>query len=183
VIKNTSKAAELPKKGGQKPEHMTSLRGDMLVSKDHPRIRLRGRLDGLQARILEAQILFRRLGQEKAVSDLGEVLGVVRAILRCEVLDEPLEQFLLLGMDEEEIRARSHRPKDYYGLQHFFASVDDGEAVITLNSLRTLVREAELAFYDAFKHEDGRADLALALNRLSSVFYVMMFKAKTGEYS
>ena len=47
------------------------------------------------------------------------------------------------------------------------------------------MREVEIAAYTAFKDENGvptRGDIARALNRLSSLFYVMMFRAKTGEY-
>jgi ethanolamine utilization cobalamin adenosyltransferase len=43
----------------------------------------------------------------------------------------------------------------------------------------------ELIAYDAFKGQDGvpnRGDIILALNRLSSLFYVMMFRALTKEY-
>jgi ethanolamine utilization cobalamin adenosyltransferase len=92
---------------------------------------------------------------------------------------------LLFGMDEAELRSRSHTPKKYYGIQHFFASVEDGEAVVLLNCLRAEAREVELVAYEAFKTEDGepkRPDIIRALNRLSSAYYIMMFKAKTKEY-
>jgi ethanolamine utilization cobalamin adenosyltransferase len=175
--------------GGQletKPEHMTALRGDLLVMKDHPAIALRGQLDSLEAAILEAQVVFRRLGLEPGVAELGQVLRYVKNLLRAEVLEEPLGQISLFGWDDAELRARSHRPQDYYGLPHFATSVDDGEAVVRLNSLRTQAREVELAAYNAFKRSDGRPpereDLILALNRLSSAFYLMMFKAKAKEY-
>lgn len=169
----------------EKPEHMTALRGNLLVFKDHKVIRLRGLLDSLEGKMLEVQFQFRRMGLEKGVTDLGEVLAWAKNILRCEVLCEPLEQVFLFGMDEEELRSRSHTPKKYYGLPHFAASIEDGEAVILLNMLRTYSREVELAAYEAFKKENGepeRADIIQALNRMSSVFYVMMFKAKAGEY-
>lgn len=35
---------------GEKPEHMTHLRGNLLVPKTHPRIAFRGQLDSLQGR-------------------------------------------------------------------------------------------------------------------------------------
>lgn len=41
---------------GEKPEHMTHLRGNLLVPKTHPRIAFRGQLVSLQAEI----IAFRR---------------------------------------------------------------------------------------------------------------------------
>ena len=169
----------------EKPEHLTALRGTTLVPKDHRIIKLRGRFDSLEAKILETQLAFRRLGIEKGIADLADTLAFVRELLRCEVLDQPLGPMLLFGMDEAEIRSRSHAPKKFYGIPHFFASVDDGEAVVLLNSLRTAVRETEIAAYEAFKTEGGeplREDIGRALNRLSSAFYVMMFRAKTKEY-
>lgn len=170
----------------KKPEHMTALHGNVLVNKDHPRIAFRGKIDSLQASITWTQLAFQRLGLTKGVAALGEVLRYVQDILRCEVLDQPLEEMRLFGLSEAELQSRSHTPKKYYGLPHFAASVSDGEAVILLNLLRTAVREAELIAYSAFRQKDGtpeREDIIRALNRLSSVFYVMMFEAKTGGYA
>ena len=170
----------------EKPEHMTAVRGMTLVFKDHPVIALRGKIDSLESRIIEAQLALRKGGMEKCVADLSEVLLYVRKILRAEVADEPLEPLVLLGMDDMEIRARSHKPKQYYGIGHFTPSVDDGEAAVLLNGLRSTVREVEIAAYTAFRDETGvptRGDIVRALNRLSSLFYVMMFRAKTGEYT
>jgi len=169
----------------EKPEHMTAIRGPKLVNKDHPIIRFRGRIDSLEARILEVQLALQKIGMKKAIADLEEVLAYIRDILRCEVLNKDLEDRILLGMDSGEIRAHSHTPKKYYGLNHFAAGLEHGEAVILFNSLRALVREAELAAYDAFKDEYGvpsRPDLLKGLNRLSSLFYVMMFKTLAKEY-
>lgn len=169
----------------EKPEHLTALRGAVLVEKGHRVIRLRGRLDSLEAKIIEGQLRFEKLGLAKAAADLGETLDYVRQIMRAEVLSEDLPPQLLFGMDEAEIRSRSHTPKKYYNIPHFFASAQDGEAVVFLNLLRAETREVELAAYEAFKTESGepeRPDVIRALNRLSSAYYVMMFKAKTKEY-
>ncbi|MCL1840517.1 MAG: hypothetical protein FWF75_02045 [Propionibacteriaceae bacterium] len=169
-----------------KPEHLTALRGNLLVPKNHPQIRFRGQLDALESDILVAQVAFQRLGLAKGVADLGEVLRYVKQVLRAEVLDVPFDQVSLFGLDDEELRHRSHYPKQYYGITHFAASVEDGEAVVLLNQLRTTVRTVELAAYDAFATggtaEPRRIDLIRALNRLSSALYLMMFKAKTKEY-
>lgn len=169
----------------EKPEHMTAVRGTTLVFKDHPVIVLRGKIDSFESKIIGAQLALRKSGMEKCVADLGEVLTYVRTLLRAEVTEEALAPMVLLGMDDMEIRARSHKPKQYYGVGHFMPSVDDGEAVVLLNELRSAVREVEIAAYTAFKDVEGvptRNDIARALNRLSSLFYVMMFRAKTGEY-
>ena len=170
-----------------KPEHLCALRGNLLVPKGHPQIRFRGRLDSLEADLLVAEVAFARLGLAKGVAELEEVLRYVKQILRCEVLDTPFEQVRLFGLDDEAIRAHSHHPQQYYGIVHFAPSVDDGEAVVLLNQLRTRAREVELAAYDAFAvggtQEPTRIDLIRALNRLSSGFYLMMLKAKTGGYA
>ncbi len=60
-----------------------------------------------------------------------------------------------------------------------------GPVVVALNALRAQSREVEISAYKAFKNDEGeptRADLALALNRLSSCFYIMMCKYMAGKY-
>jgi ethanolamine utilization cobalamin adenosyltransferase len=169
-----------------KPDHLTALRGNLLVPKNHPQIRFRGQLDALEADLLVLQVEFDRLGLPKAVADLGEVLRYVKQLLRAEVLEVGFEQVTLFGYDDAELRHRSHHPQQYYGINHFATSLADGAAVVLLNQLRTKVREVELAGYDAFAQPGTapptRVDLIRALNRLSSAVYLMMFKAKTGEY-
>jgi ethanolamine utilization cobalamin adenosyltransferase len=169
----------------EKPEHLTALRGTVLVEKSHKAIRLRGRIDSLEAKITLTQLRFLSLGLAKGADELGETLEYVRQLMRAEVLGEELPEQALFGMDEAEMRSRSHTPKKYYGIQHFFASAKEGEAVALLNALRAETREVELVAYEAFRTESGepeRPDIVRALNRLSSAYYIMMFKAKTKEY-
>lgn len=169
----------------KKPEHMTALYGNVLVFKDHKRIILRGRLDSLESKIMEFQITLQKLNLPKLVDDLQEILSFVRNILRCEVLEEEVGEFCLQNMSPFELREMSHHPNKYFGSGHFLPDYQMGEAIILLNSLRSLVRETELAAYQAFKKENGdadRGDIILALNRLSSLFWIMMFKYKTGQY-
>ncbi|MBU5483163.1 cobalamin adenosyltransferase [Clostridium sp. MSJ-11] len=168
-----------------KPEHMTHLYGNVLVFKDHKRIILRGKIDSLESKILETQIICSKLGMTKIVNDLQEILDFVRNIIRCEVLNEKLEGFLLQGMTAEELRERSHNPQKYFGIGHFLPDHDMGEVVVALNSCRSLTRETELTAFSAFKNEYGdveREDLIRGLNRLSSLFWIMMFKVRTGKY-
>lgn len=169
-----------------KPEHMTHLYGNMLVFKDHPRIVFRGKLDSLESKILEAQVSCFKLGMTKLVDDLEEILLFVRQIVRSEVLSESMDEFNLLGMTAKELREMSHFPKKYFGLEHFQPSYELGEAVVVINSLRTLTRETELQAYQAFKSEHGsveREDIIRTLNRLSSLFWIMMFRVRVGQYS
>ncbi|MEG2916273.1 MAG: cobalamin adenosyltransferase [Clostridium sp.] len=170
----------------EKPEHMTHLYGNLLVFKDHKIIALRGKLDSLESKILETQIITHRLGAKKLTEDLQEILTFVRWILRCEVLKEEVGEFKLLGMTPEELREKSHYPKKYYGIGHEPVEFSMGEAVVALNSCRTTIRETELLAYAAFKGEYGdvqRPDIIKSLNRLSSLFWIMIFKYRTGEYS
>lgn len=169
----------------EKPEHMTALYGNVLVFKDNKRIALRGKLDSLESKIMTTQIAFQKLKVPKLVEDLQEILEFVRNILRCEVLGEEVKEFSLQHMNSLELREMSHHPNKYFGTGHFIPDYRMGEGVVRLNTLRSAVRETELAAYAAFKTENGdteRSDIILALNRLSSLFYIMMFKYKAGQY-
>lgn len=160
----------------EKPEHMTQLKGDLLVSKTHPRIVFRGKLDTLEAML----ILY---GQEvpELAAELAEILAFVREILRCEVLEEPFRRDTLCGLTEQEQRKRSHFPQDYYDQPHFMPEAADGPAIARLNLLRTAAREGELAAVAAFTDGEGvetRTDLLRAMNRLSSMLYIFMIRQK-----
>lgn len=170
----------------EKPEHMTHVYGNLLVFKDHKIIALRGKMDSLESKILETQIVAHKAGCEKMVTDLQQVLDFVRWILRCEVLKQEVGEFNLLGMTPAELRERSHYPKKYYGIGHEPVEISMGEVAVALNSCRTTIRETELAAYSAFKGQYGeveRPDIIKALNRLSSLFWIMIYKYRTGEYS
>jgi len=173
-------------KTATKPEHLTALRGNLLVPKNHPQIKFRGMLDALEADLVAAQVVFARLGLVKGIDDLRDVLRYVKQILRCEVLDVAFEDVELIGLDDAALRERSHHPQQYFGIPHFAAGLEDGEAVVLLNQLRTKVRQVELAAYDAFATDGvdapSRVDIIRGLNRLSSGLYIMMYKAKLKEY-
>lgn len=159
-----------------KPEHMTHLNGEVLVPKTHPRIRFRGAVDTLEAELLVAQLRCERY--RKA---LGEILQAARMLIRCEVLGEPVRLEKLCGITEEELRKRSHRPQEYYGQAHFMPEISDGPVVLELNRVRCAVRAAELAAAAAFTDPEGactRDDILRALNRMSSMVYLLMIEEK-----
>ena len=163
----------------EKPEHMTHLKGNLLVSKTHPRIALRGRLDSL-----EAELLLCQLNCEKWRAELGEVLALARNLIRWEVLDEPAPEGRLCGLAAEELRSHSHRPQDYYGQPHFMPEAADGAVILHLNRCRTAARAAELAAAAAFTDENGnctREDILRSLNRMSSMLYILMIREKAGR--
>ena len=161
----------------EKPEHMTHLNSEVLVSKLHPRILFRGAMDTLEAELILAQ-----LSVEAEISGkLQEILDLARLILRCDVLEEPLTVDKLCGLTEKEQRERSHRPQDFYGQPHFMPSAADGPAMARLNRARCAAREAELKAVAAFTDRDGlptRTDILRALNRMSSMIYILMVQIK-----
>ena len=168
----------------EKPEEMTHLRRNLLVPKTHPRICLRGKLDSLMAKILELQLQADTAGETELRKDLGELLMYTREILAAEVKDEPLDAPNLLGMDSGEIRRTSHQIKQVYGIEHPIPDYQMGVLCLGLNSLRTQVRETELAAAQAFETETGfsRKDLIEGLNRLSSCVYILFCRKLAGFY-
>ena len=167
----------------EKPEHMTHLKGNVLVFKDHPRIAFRGMIDALEGEIMLAQQA--AADTPKLVAELGEALDLVRRLIRCDVLDEPVGELKLCGYDAGQLREYSHYPDKYLGQPHFLPAYTDGPALLAVNKVRTLVRQTELSAYAAFKDVDGnvtRGDIILALNRLSSLMWIMMIKLKAGQY-
>ena len=162
----------------EKPEHLTHLNGDTLVHKTHPRIAFRGAMDTLEAEIMLCQLA---LG-EPMKKQLQEVLDFARYLLRCDVLEEKVERETLCGLDEQQLRSHSHRPQEYYGQPHFMPEVTDGEEILRLNRCRCAAREAELKAVAAFTDREGnptRIDLLRAMNRLSSMIYILMIKQKS----
>ena len=161
----------------EKPEHMTHLHGNVLVSKMHPRIAFRGAMDTLEAELLLCQLQ----AEPKLRQQLGEVLDFTRMLLRNEVMEEPVAEKNLCGLDQKALRERSHRPQDFYGQPHFMPSVEDGACILQMNRARCAARAAELQAVRAFADREGnptRLDLLRAMNRLSSMLYILMIQEK-----
>ena len=168
----------------EKPETMTHLRGNLLVSKTHPQIEFRGKLDSLMGLILEVQCTAEEAREPRIAADLEELLGCVREILAAEVKDEPLREISLLGLNSEQIRYRSQHVKETFGIDHPVPSHRMGRLCVALNYLRTQVRETELAAIRAFWEKGGgcrRADIVERLNRLSSCVYIIFCRTLSGR--
>ena len=158
----------------EKPEHMTHLHGDVLVPKTHPRIAFRGKVD-----LLEAELILCKL--KTGIQGLTEILALARRLIRCDVLDEPVGDFTLCGLTAQEQRRRSHFPQEHFGIAHFMPEAEDGERIALLNRCRALCRSAELAACHAFTDREGnptRPDILQALNRMSSMLYILMLEEK-----
>ena len=176
-----AKPAEYRLLGGgvlaEKPEHMTHLNAEFLVPKTHPRIAFRGGMDSLQAALLLAAAECEGLIR----TQLAEALAYARYLLGQEVLGEPIVCKALGGMDEKQLRERSHRPQDFYGKPHFMPEPENSKALLLVNAARCKAREAELLAVKAFRDAEGlptRVDLLQALNRLSSFLYLIMIEMK-----
>lgn len=156
----------------QKPEDHTHLRDNILVPKTHPVIAFRGAMDSLQAQLLLTQAAV----PEKIAGDVAQILQLSRQILRCDVMQEPLELETLCGLSLSDLRRHSHDPAHYYGVPHFMPSSADGQGMLQLNLARCAARNAELAAAHAF--HGSRTDLVQALNRMSSMLYILMIRLK-----
>ncbi|NCB41343.1 MAG: hypothetical protein EOM59_01785 [Clostridia bacterium] len=162
-----------------KPEEMTHLRGNLLVLKTDTRIRFRGKIDSLQARVLELQCVALEERLPAVCDALEEVLQYLRELLAAEVKDVPFEVPILLGMREAELKYVSHHVKEEIGIAHPVPSYRMGRMAMGLNHLRTQVREAELVAVEL--NNTQRADLIKAMNRLSSAIYIIFCRLLAGN--
>lgn len=169
-----------------KPEHMTQLYGNALVTKDHPRILFRGKLDSLQALIVLDQAMLSDKGKSrKLIEDLGGILSVLREMMRCDVLDEEFRNNSILGLNHAELRERSHDPMKFYNIKQMtLPDYSMGIEYALLNHIRTSVRETEVTAVAAFRtgSKYTRQDIIQELNRLSSAIHIMMCMYLAGEY-
>ena len=166
----------------EKPEHMTHLNAQVLVPKTHPRIAFRGAMDSLEAELMLCQLKLDKPFRDR----VGEILDFARGLIRCDVLEEPVKGDTLCGLTESEQRLRSHRPQEFYGQAHFMPEAADGEEVLWLNRARTAARAAELVAVHAFTDRDGnptRPDILRAMNRMSSMLYILMIQRKAEKKS
>lgn len=170
----------------QKPEHMTHLYANVLVNKNHPRIIFRGKLDTLQALIVMTQCqILAETGAEDLVRGLQEILDDLREIMRCDVLEEPLNSRLILGLDHAQLRERSHNPMKFYNVKQMtLPHYTMGRVYALLNQVRTSVRETELAAVSGFKEGARltRRDIVEEFNRLSSAVHILMCMYLAGKF-
>jgi ethanolamine utilization cobalamin adenosyltransferase len=171
----------------QKPEHLTHLTSDLdLVPKTHPRIVLRGKLDLLEAALLDAQVAAADEGARALVGEIGEALELARALVGAEVTGQPAPTPRLCGgLDAAALRHASHHTWELYQVPFLYPDVRHGKVVARLHLARAVAREAEQAALVAFGRgldPPEREDLVLALNRLSSALYLMTCKYVGGRY-
>jgi ethanolamine utilization cobalamin adenosyltransferase len=95
----------------------------------------------------------------------------------------------LFGMGDDELRDATHHTQELYGVPFMYPDVRQGPVIAKLGLARAVAREAEVAITAAFPAETGgatapptRADLAHALNRVSSALYLLACKYVAGRY-
>jgi ethanolamine utilization protein EutL len=184
------RALETGERFASKPDHLTHLTGDdTLVRKTHPRIVARGKLDLLQSAVLDAQTAADAEDARTLVGELGEILELARALLGAEVTGKPAPAVRLFGLGDDELRDATHHTQELYGVPFMYPDVRQGPVVAKLGLARAVAREAEVAITAAFPAETGgatappgRADLAHALNRVSSALYLLACKYVAGRY-
>ncbi|GAA1542248.1 hypothetical protein [Nocardioides humi] len=159
----------------EKPDGLTQLDACHFAPKTHPRIRLRGRIDTLQATVLLLAARAAALGDEPLRDHLGTVAAYCRELMSAEYHERPAAAPGLAGLSEEEIHAATHDPRATVGVDHVVPDAGDAELLLRLNLLRSQVREVELVALDAFPspHDPSGASIVHGLNRLSSVVYYL----------
>ena len=161
-------------------EATTHLDASCVVSKGHPRVVLRGKLDTLLAYTVLVQTQFDPKDRLSPYLKecLSDVANWVMQILAAEVSGGVMNACSMGGMDANTLHAVSHDPKKYIGLDPFMPNVGMGGNAALLNWLRALVRETEVA---AVQSGLNRADIGNALNRLSSAVYVLVLLTLAAE--
>lgn len=170
----------------EKPEDWTHLNGEVLVPKDHPRIRFRGQMDLLEAKVVRAQAeLVEHHAPAALVDDLETVVELCRQIIRSEVLDEPLPEQSIIGLSPQELRRQSHDPQGVFGVEYMKLPHHAlGFVYAVLNELRAQARVAETAAVTAFsgRPTPAQRDILRTMNRLSSAFHILMCRVLSGHY-
>lgn len=170
----------------EKPEDWTHLNSDILVPKDHPRIRFRGQMDLLEAKVVRAQAeLVERKAPAALVGDLETIVELCRQIIRSEVLDEALPAQDIIGLSAQELRRQSHDPQGVFGVEYMkLPSHTLGFVYAALNELRAQARTAETAAVRALSGHptDAQRDILRTMNRLSSAFHILMCRVLSGYY-
>jgi ethanolamine utilization cobalamin adenosyltransferase len=139
--------------------------------------------------LLDAQVAADADGARGLVGELGELLELARALVGAEVTGREVPPPTLFGMGSDELRDATHHTRELYGVPFMYPDVRQGPVVAKLSLARGIAREAELAMLAAFPPTRGavtappaRADLAHALNRISSALYLCTVRYVAGLY-
>lgn len=153
-----------------------------LVHKSHPVIRFRGKLDLLQAQVIDAAVEARRAGWTDVASDLDDVLRYLRSLMSSEVTGKPVPELTIAGFNAEELHRISHHTTQFLNVGWVLPDASMGPALSRLNLLRAACRDVELSALETFEESDhlsaeNRNALLHGFNRLSNALYVLVCKA------
>ena len=161
----------------RKPSALTQLNASHYAPKTHPRIKLRGRIDSLHARVLWLQRLAYEAGEEALVADLASLAAYCRELISAEYNERPVADLRLAGLDPDTMHRATHDPRSTLGVEHLTLDHHDDELQHLLNLARTESREIEILALETFPspHVHG-ATICHALNRVSSAFYYLQLR-------
>ncbi len=170
----------------RKPAHVTQLDPRFFAVKTDARIRLRGRLDTLQAWCLLAGSRALALDRSDVADHLDTLAAYCRELLSAEYHLRAPGTLALAGLDADTLHAASHDPLGAVGIDHALPAIGHPELLHWCNLLRCQVREVEIAALEAFppEHHPGTEGgaVAQAVNRLSSaVYYLVLLLAAESE--
>jgi len=166
-----------------KPDSHTHLFDNRsLVHKSHPVIRFRGKLDLLQAQVIDATVEARTAGWADLAADLDDVLVYLRGLMAAEVTGKPVPELTIAGFTAEELHRISHHTTQFLSVGWVLPDASMGPALSRLNLLRAACRDVELSALETFEGSDhlsaaNRDTLLHGFNRLSNALYVLVCKA------
>ena len=171
----------------EKPEHMTVVDGNILISKNSKLIALRGKIETFLAEVL---LTGKEIGltsnNDKLIRDIETIIKFVQNIMVAEKLDKILEnQTFFDSKSIKDIKEIIENPKQQFKKGHLLEiSLNSDLTIHKLNRLRFLARELEIQAIDYFveDYKLSRKDLLEAFNILSDVIYIIILKVDNGEY-
>lgn len=154
---------------------LTKLDLNEYVSKADPRIAFRGSMDGVIADICFGIAIAAREKNDWLIKRLEEVKDCCFNIMSSHVKGTNPLLPKVCGKTADQMHEISHNTHSYFNGFFFLPSASDGEAVAWLNVIRVHIRDAERALITAAEYAESNAEaLILAMNRLSSIVYVLM---------
>jgi len=171
----------------KKLEAETNLDSETIVRKTDPRIVFRGKLDSMSASFILAQRLFKDLGESDLYEYFNDFHILLQKMTYADATGTVMPDITMLNLDEATLREMSHHPKKYFGIPHLFGiDATYSVPVLTLNALRTAVRELELDYIkvlDLMGKTECENGFDKYLNRLSSAVYILMcvYASESGE--
>lgn len=166
-----------------KPDHLTQLNASHFVAKTHPRIRLRSRLDAVNATALLVANRARAAGDAETADLVDSVAAYCRELLGAEYAHREAAPLEIGGLDDAALHEATHRPDKVLGIPHLLPASTDPELLLWLNRLRCEVRDAEIVALEAFgnPHDPAGHSIVHGLNRLSSAVYYVALRAAARE--